>query len=42
MGGGAQVELAPDAGALARVAQRFMLPYAPFLKVREPELRRVG
>ncbi|WP_394255104.1 hypothetical protein [Pseudoclavibacter helvolus] len=42
MGDGAEVELAPDAGALARVAQRFMLPYAPFLKVREPELRRVG
>ncbi len=42
VGGGAEVELAPDAGVLGRLAQRFMLPYAPFLRVREPELRRVG
>ncbi|NYF12209.1 hypothetical protein HDC34_000503 [Pseudoclavibacter sp. JAI123] len=42
VGGGAEVELAPDAGVLGRLAQRFLLPYAPFLRVREPELRRVG
>ncbi|MBF4550870.1 hypothetical protein [Pseudoclavibacter sp. VKM Ac-2888] len=42
MGGGAEVELAADGGVLGRIAQRLVVPYVPFLRVREPELRSVA